>query len=556
MATALSTPSSVKRAYSYIRFSTPDQAHGDSLRRQLKVTEDYVVEKGLTLDRELTFRDLGVSAYRGTNKTEGALAAFIGACKKGRVTPGSVLLVESLDRLSRETVRKAMRQLLELIDDYGIEIHTLKDNKVYGSGTDFQDLLFSLVIMSRSNEESKTKSERVGAAWREKKSEARKELRTTITSRVPYWIKGRMIGKFKGAPLELIPDRARVVRKIFDLALSGFGTVRIAEELNRTEEPFGAKGWYKSYIEKILKNPVTYGLYQPFARSADGTREPEGEPIEGFFPPVIDEGVFAEVQRRRAAKSTLGGIGRRKTIVGPDTARNLFAGLLRDEELKVSMIYDRRAADRTAEIITSSARYDKNGCSAPHRLPYSVFEKAFLDLLDRTDWKTLVDSPVKTEAEEELERVKSDRATAERKLAEFDAVLDKEAPTRLLIDKIRKTEAALEAALAREAELERVVSATRTLMIKPEALKASIASGDVPARFRIREEIRKRVTRIALRFPDPYVVAEIHFINNARRWMTFVREPDGGLRVQELTVWKAADGRARIVKRLPRSARK
>jgi DNA invertase Pin-like site-specific DNA recombinase len=55
-------------AYSYVRFSTPEQSKGDSLRRQQALSEAYALENGLTLDTTLTFHDLGVSAYRGVDK--------------------------------------------------------------------------------------------------------------------------------------------------------------------------------------------------------------------------------------------------------------------------------------------------------------------------------------------------------------------------------------------------------------------------------------------------------------------------------------------------------
>src|SRR5262249_429406 len=50
-----------KKAYSYLRFSTPEQMKGDSQRRQLEAARSYALEKGLELDEELTFHDLGVS---------------------------------------------------------------------------------------------------------------------------------------------------------------------------------------------------------------------------------------------------------------------------------------------------------------------------------------------------------------------------------------------------------------------------------------------------------------------------------------------------------------
>ena len=50
-------------AYSYIRFSTPEQLKGDSLRRQLQRTSDYCKNNNLTLS-EKTYSDLGISAFK------------------------------------------------------------------------------------------------------------------------------------------------------------------------------------------------------------------------------------------------------------------------------------------------------------------------------------------------------------------------------------------------------------------------------------------------------------------------------------------------------------
>lgn len=62
-----------KTAYSYIRFSSPDQAAGDSLRRQTEKAQNYCEQNGLTLDERFTLRDLGVSAFHGRNAHRGAL---------------------------------------------------------------------------------------------------------------------------------------------------------------------------------------------------------------------------------------------------------------------------------------------------------------------------------------------------------------------------------------------------------------------------------------------------------------------------------------------------
>ena len=99
----------MSKAYSYIRFSSEKQRRGDSLRRQLEDSEAYAAANGLKIDDTLKFRDEGLSAYDGTNLEKGALGRFIEAVKIGRIERGSHLLVESLDRLSRQKVDVALR---------------------------------------------------------------------------------------------------------------------------------------------------------------------------------------------------------------------------------------------------------------------------------------------------------------------------------------------------------------------------------------------------------------------------------------------------------------
>jgi hypothetical protein len=66
------------------------------------------------IDTDLTFNDLGVSAYRGKNAEAGRLADFLVAVEDGIVPRGSYLLVESLDRISRQAARKALRVLEDI----------------------------------------------------------------------------------------------------------------------------------------------------------------------------------------------------------------------------------------------------------------------------------------------------------------------------------------------------------------------------------------------------------------------------------------------------------
>ena len=93
------------KVYSYTRWSTPEQAKGDSARRQSEAALRWADRHGYILDDSLRISDEGVSAYRGTNALDGGLSRFLEACRRGLIEPGSFLLVESLDRISRMSPR-------------------------------------------------------------------------------------------------------------------------------------------------------------------------------------------------------------------------------------------------------------------------------------------------------------------------------------------------------------------------------------------------------------------------------------------------------------------
>src|SRR5688500_10462942 len=96
------------RVYSYIRFSTPEQALGDSERRQLDKARAWAEKHGNEFDDSLRIADRGRSAYKGDHRKKGALGEFLERVRTGEVTPGSILVVEDIDRLSREGVVAAL----------------------------------------------------------------------------------------------------------------------------------------------------------------------------------------------------------------------------------------------------------------------------------------------------------------------------------------------------------------------------------------------------------------------------------------------------------------
>lgn len=295
------------KAYSYLRFSTPEQAKGDSWRRQTEAAERYAALHGLDLDATLTFADLGVSAFRGTNARNGALGAFLRAVDDGLVAPGSFLLVENLDRVSRQDPWDAFPVFQQIINA-GITLVTLQDGKVWSRDEMRENpmrLMESLFVMIRANEESATKARRVRAAWETKRKTAQDRPMTAVC---PAWLAlDKGTGRFV-----VNEERAAVVRRMFDMAARGVGLHGIAQAFNAEGVPtWGsalhpkrkpARLWSRGLISFVLENPATVGTLRQFVTEhVEGlrVRRPVGE-VPGYFPAIVPEEVFRAVQAARS----------------------------------------------------------------------------------------------------------------------------------------------------------------------------------------------------------------------------------------------------------------
>ena len=301
-------------AYSYVRFSTPDQIKGDSVRRQTELSSKYAYDNNLTLDDSLDLNDFGISAFKGANASSGKLGLFISAIKSGRVQSGSYLLIESLDRLSREEIHKAYTLFTEILSN-DINIVTLNDNRIYNRQglNDINNAVVSLMVMDRAHNESVIKSDRISKAWENKRNRAR-EGTHKLTKTCPCWL------ELKDDQFHLIQERVDLVKRMYDLALNGSGYAYITKTLNNEKQPTfdsrgrTSKGWYQSYIVRILKNPSVYGRLTPHTR-VKGKSVPQ-EPIENYYPQIITQEDFFAVQAAISSRRGKGGeIGQQVNIL-------------------------------------------------------------------------------------------------------------------------------------------------------------------------------------------------------------------------------------------------
>jgi len=285
---------------------------------------DWCRRNKIDLDKTLTLRDEGVSAYRGKhreNPDTNALAGFLQAVRVGRVHNGSYLIVESLDRLSREKIRPALTLLLELIDSGIKVVQLLPAETIYDEDVEPMQLMMAVMELNRGHSESKMKSERVGSAWAKKRKDAAFKL---VTKRVPGWV------TFNDCKMALDEAKAETVRRIFKLSIMGHGVQMIAKVLNKEQVPvMGRKSlrgrkivWNETVVYHVLKSRATFGEYQP-CKGRGNTRIPSGPAIKDYYPAIIDQNTFLRAQAAMKNR-TRKGVGRRGKHV------NLFAGLLVD----------------------------------------------------------------------------------------------------------------------------------------------------------------------------------------------------------------------------------
>ena len=114
----------------------------------------------------------------------------------------------------------ALQLFMEIVNS-DIILVTLSDNQVYTAATvDMQQLIISIVVMSRAHEESATKSQRLSAAWQNKRNNAGDGKK--LTARCPSWL--RLSADRRS--FAVIPDRAAIVRRIFDEAVAALVHIR------------------------------------------------------------------------------------------------------------------------------------------------------------------------------------------------------------------------------------------------------------------------------------------------------------------------------------------
>lgn len=420
------------KCYSYIRFSTPHQIHGDSLRRQTALAEQWAKNNGYVLDDSLRLRDFGISGYSGANKVKGtAFGDFLEEVRLGRIVPGSILLVENLDRVSREQILDALSVISDIVRA-GVKIVTLGDGKGYDKeslNNNPMDLMFSLMILMRGHEESATKSKRLKAAWAQKRTTLDKKK---LTSRCPLWL---TLANDR-TEFHIIHERAKIIKRIFEMKNSGIGVFTIVNTLNqesawlppgrpsrknsleKNQSMSKPRGWTESYIQKILRFRAVIGEFQPKIRIKDSAgvsqTTPEGDPIPDYYPRVISDELFYAVQDQLQENQGKGGRN--------GSVSNLFGHIAQCGYCRSPMTFINKGLPPKGGTYLVCDRARRGAGCARHPIRYPEFEDTILEFCQGLDARDVI--PANEELVSEISKMQTRLAGVRGKLGDLEAKAD------------------------------------------------------------------------------------------------------------------------------------
>jgi len=318
------------KAYSYLRFSNIEQLKGDSQRRQLDGSRQWCSENDVELVEEM--QDHGISAFRGKNRMLGVLGKFLELVRMDKIDKHSILIVENIDRLSREKVLEALTLYMELIKSE-ISIVTLIDGQTHSRDSIERNpflLQMAIASMARANDESETKSRRINSAWKQSRKNAL-EGKPSKMGRLPCWMKRDS----KTREVVLLQKQTKILQSLFQMCADGLTPFGITAKLNEERNPpFTSRGktgvWGVSSVRKLLKSKSACGtlvVNEPYHDENGKRKYKTAGTVEDYYPSAISKELFAKVQtilKARTKSST------HKTGGSKPSPRNAFSGLAKE----------------------------------------------------------------------------------------------------------------------------------------------------------------------------------------------------------------------------------
>ena len=256
-----------------------------------------------------------------------------------------ILVVKDFSRFSRRNSKGLVE--LEDLRDAGVRIISIGDNVDFPNDDDWLKIQFQFLINEMPVTDASKKVKAVIRAKQEKGE---------FVHTVPY---GYLVTR--GGRVEIVPEEAEIVRKIYDLYISGYGYSRIEKWLNEhniltptqsQKERYISEGiayrrrtsakWCTKFLSNIIGNDFYIGTLRQkkFERvKIHGDKKPIPKDkqfvFENHHPSIIDKNVFnlaVSIKENRSAEdSHYRGFNSRKN-------RNPYVGIIKCGDCGASMV--------------------------------------------------------------------------------------------------------------------------------------------------------------------------------------------------------------------------
>ena len=177
------------------------------------------------------------------------------------------------------------------------------------------------------------------------------------TARCPLWLRVNKEKKY-----EVIPEKVKLINKIFKLALGGVSNKSIAYKLNSENIPTmsGKGAWTDATLSKLLRNIGLIGWHEFKERRRGTNFKPVDKKLDDggsrakIYPVVVSESDFAAIAKLRASRDPSKGKGRRTSV------SNMFGHILSCGYYGGSMLYkgtkttEKRASTHTTLALTGA----------------------------------------------------------------------------------------------------------------------------------------------------------------------------------------------------------
>ncbi|MCL2798017.1 MAG: recombinase family protein [Firmicutes bacterium] len=369
-----------KRRGAYARVSTDSEEQLTSYKAQV----NFYTEKLSSMeDTEFVgvYADEGLSGTSVKKRKE--FLRMMDDCRAGKIDE---IWVKSISRFSRNIV-DCVSYIREL-KDLGINIHFESINV---DTLDPKGELLIIILASIAEEESRNISENI--RWAREKAFA--EGRVMVSTLYGY-------RKDEHRQLVIDPDKAVIVRRVFNKFLSGYSTSQIMDRLNadgiptyhseKRKKAGKDTKWTKAGVMRMLENEKYKGdavlqkTYSPnflSKRRVKNVGQAKVYFVENSHPPLVSRETYDMVQAEIKRRADLGADGERTT--GRYTSRHTFSGLIKCGSC--GEMLRRHGHNYKGEFIPlwlcKRRQLSKGARCKTHHIREAEIEQAFVRMLNR-----------------------------------------------------------------------------------------------------------------------------------------------------------------------------